>query len=34
VETGRYTATLGRLVGESLTALGDPQTVLVVPLER
>ena len=34
VETGRYTATLGRLVGENVTDLGEPQTVLVVPLER
>ncbi|NQW02567.1 MAG: glycosyl hydrolase [Acidobacteria bacterium] len=34
VETGRYTATLGRLVGGQVTALGEPQTVLVVPLER
>ena len=34
VETGRYTATLGRLAGGQVTALGKPQTVLVVPLER
>ncbi|MEI6243874.1 MAG: glycosyl hydrolase [Acidobacteriota bacterium] len=34
VETGRYTATLGRLVGGQVTSLGKPQTVLVVPLER
>lgn len=34
VETGRYSATLGRLVGGQVTALGQPQTVLVVPLER
>ncbi len=34
VDTGRYTATLGRLVGGQVTALGQPQTVLVVPLER
>lgn len=34
IETGRYTATLGRLVGGNVTDLGEPQTVLVVPLER
>jgi len=34
VETGSYTATLGRLTGTQVTPLGDPQTVLVVPLER
>lgn len=34
VGTGRYTATLGRLAGGQVTALGKPQTVLVVPLER
>ena len=30
VAAGRYTATLGRLVGESVTTLGEPQTILVV----
>jgi hypothetical protein len=34
VSPGRYTATLGRLTGEALTDLGEPQTVLVVPLQR
>ena len=31
---GRYRATLGRLVGDTLTALGEPQTFHVVPLPR
>jgi hypothetical protein len=34
VSPGRYTATLGRLTGEAVTVLGEPQTVLVVPLQR
>jgi hypothetical protein len=34
VSPGRYTATLGRLTGEAVTDLGEPQTVLVVPLQR
>jgi len=34
VDTGRYIATLGRLQGETVSPLGAPQTVLVVPLER
>jgi hypothetical protein len=34
VSPGRYTATLGRLTGEAVTGLGEPQTILVVPLQR
>jgi len=34
VGPGRYRATLGRLVGETLTAIGEPQTFQVVPLPR
>jgi hypothetical protein len=31
VSPGRYVATLGRLDGETVTSLGEPQTILVVP---
>ncbi len=34
VDTGRYTATLARVQGGDVTALGASQSVLVVPLER
>jgi hypothetical protein len=34
VSPGRYVATLGRLAGETLTPLGDPQTILVTELQR
>jgi hypothetical protein len=34
VAPGRYRATLGKLVGEIVTPIGDPQTFLVVPLPR
>jgi len=34
VEPGRYTATLGRLVGDTVTPIGEPQSFGVVPLER
>jgi hypothetical protein len=34
VDTGRYTATLGRMQGDAVAPLGAPQTVLVVPLQR
>jgi len=34
VETGRYLARLERVVGETTTALADPQVILVVPLQR
>ena len=34
VSPGRYVATLGRLHGERLTPLGEPQTVVVVPLRH
>jgi hypothetical protein len=34
VSPGRYTATLGHLTGESITDLGKPQIILVVPLQR
>ncbi len=33
VSPGRYVATLGRLAGETLTPLGDPQTILVTELQ-
>ena len=31
---GRYRATLGKLTGETVTAIGQPQTFFVVPLSR
>jgi len=31
---GRYVATLGLLAGETVTELGEPQSVLVAPLQR
>jgi len=34
VEPGRFTATLGRLVGDTVTPIGAPQSFGVVPLER
>jgi len=34
VTSGRYVATLGLLVGETVTDLGSPQPVLVTPLQR
>jgi photosystem II stability/assembly factor-like uncharacterized protein len=34
VAPGRYTASLGFLVGETYTELGEPQPVLVAPLQR
>ena len=34
VEAGRYTARLGRLAGNIVTPLGEPQSVLVAPLQR
>jgi photosystem II stability/assembly factor-like uncharacterized protein len=34
VATGRYRASIGRLTGETFTAIGDPQPFLVVPLPR
>lgn len=34
VGAGRFTAALGMLSGEEVTILGEPQTFLVVPLER
>jgi hypothetical protein len=34
VGAGRFTAALGILSGEEVTILGEPQTFLVVPLER
>ncbi|HEX9701090.1 MAG TPA: glycosyl hydrolase [Acidobacteriota bacterium] len=34
VEAGAYTAALGKMSGGTVTPLGEPQTVLVVPLER
>ena len=34
VAPGRYRATLGRQTGDTVTALGQPQTFLVVPLGR
>ncbi len=34
VGPGRFTATLGRLTGETVTDLSEPQTVLVVPIQR
>jgi photosystem II stability/assembly factor-like uncharacterized protein len=33
VTAGRYTATLGRLADDSVTPLGEPQTILVVTLQ-
>ena len=32
VEPGRYTAILGKVVGETFTAIGVPQSFRVVPL--
>jgi hypothetical protein len=32
--TGRYRATLGKLSGETVTAIGQPQSFLVVPLMK
>jgi hypothetical protein len=32
VEPGRYTATLGRLSGDRVTALGPPQSFVVIQL--
>ncbi len=32
VEPGRYTATLGKMTGETVTPIGKPQTFMVVPL--
>jgi photosystem II stability/assembly factor-like uncharacterized protein len=34
VATGRYRAALGKLSGDQFSAIGDPQTFLVVPLPR
>jgi len=34
VAPGRYRAQLGKQVGNDVTALGQPQSFLVVPLER
>jgi hypothetical protein len=34
VAPGRYRAQLGKQVGNDVTALGQSQTFLVVPLER
>lgn len=34
VETGRYLARLERLVGDTATAIAEPQVILVVPLQR
>jgi photosystem II stability/assembly factor-like uncharacterized protein len=34
VATGRYRAALGKLNGDQFSAIGDPQTFLVVPLPR
>jgi photosystem II stability/assembly factor-like uncharacterized protein len=34
VPAGRYRATLGRMVGEIVTPIGDPQSFQVVPLPR
>jgi photosystem II stability/assembly factor-like uncharacterized protein len=34
VEAGRYRATLGTLAGETFTPIGEPQTFMVVPLQR
>ena len=34
VKPGLYTVTLGRLVNGQVTALGQPQTVEVMPLEK
>lgn len=34
VSLGKYTAALGRITGKEVTALGEPQTILIVPLER
>jgi hypothetical protein len=31
---GRYRATLGRMVGETVTAIGAPQTFQVVPVQQ
>ncbi|MBZ5497459.1 MAG: hypothetical protein LAP85_13745 [Acidobacteriia bacterium] len=32
VEPGRYTATLGKLTGDTLTPIGKPHSFMVVPL--
>jgi photosystem II stability/assembly factor-like uncharacterized protein len=34
VDPGRYRATLGTLAGDTFTAIGEPQTFMVVPLSR
>jgi hypothetical protein len=34
VAPGRYRAQLGKQLGNDVTALGQPQSFLVVPLER
>ena len=31
---GRYRATLGKMTGDAVTAIGEPQTFLVLPLPR
>jgi len=31
---GRYRATLGKMAGETVTSIGQPQSFLVVPLEK
>ena len=33
-DTGRYTATIGMREGDAFIAYGEPQTILVVPLQR
>jgi hypothetical protein len=34
VGSGRYKASIGRVSGETFTAIGEPQSFLVVPLPR
>jgi hypothetical protein len=34
VSTGRYRATIGQLAGDKFTAIGEPQSFVVVPLPR
>jgi hypothetical protein len=34
IETGNYSASLGRLTGAVVSPLGEPQSILVVPLQR
>lgn len=34
VQAGRYTARIARLVGDTVVPLGEPQAILVVPLQR